>query len=133
MRVAVWVRGRRFEVPCGKGEQDIKWLALVAAQRYSSWLRSQGHAPSREAGVKEVGTYLPSGVGRKLESVRTCPWTTSQSDPADIVGPSLLVKDVVRELRSQPGADPTSLPALRVDLVDPTARGPDGSLPRTLW
>tara|TARA_A100001015_G_scaffold205589_1_gene229856 strand:- start:345 stop:494 length:150 start_codon:yes stop_codon:yes gene_type:complete len=35
MRVKVEVHDRVFNVPCGEGGQTMKWLAMVAAQRYA--------------------------------------------------------------------------------------------------
>lgn len=35
IKVTVNVHGVSFTIPCGEGEQDVKWLALVAAKRYA--------------------------------------------------------------------------------------------------
>lgn len=47
MKVIVSVKGRKYTISCGSGNQDFSWLALAACQRYS-----------REAFPK--GCFLPS-------------------------------------------------------------------------
>ncbi len=34
IHMTVNIHGLKFSIPCGEGDQDVKWLALVAAQRY---------------------------------------------------------------------------------------------------
>jgi len=61
MRVCVFVRGEAIVVACGEGNQRVKWLAIVALQRYESTLGgplSHKHVPVGLA--TEDGTALGS-------------------------------------------------------------------------
>lgn len=60
MKVIVWVRDQAIEIEAGPGNQRLKWLAMVAMQRYEAILgetASQVHVPN---GIMNAeGTLLP--------------------------------------------------------------------------
>jgi len=59
-----------FFVPCGEGDQSLKWLSMVAAQQYDI-RRPKGRARSREPANSSRGFFLPSGMqSGKGESLR---------------------------------------------------------------
>jgi hypothetical protein len=61
MRVQVTVKGATFWVPCGEGDQSLKWLSLVAAQQYEL-RKPQGRARYREPANSKRGFFIPSGM-----------------------------------------------------------------------
>lgn len=61
MRVKVKVKNLVFSVPCGDGEQSLKWLSMVAAQQYEI-RKPSGRARSREPANSSRGFFLPMGL-----------------------------------------------------------------------
>eukprot|EP00618_Florenciella_parvula_P012785 CAMPEP_0119476528 /NCGR_PEP_ID=MMETSP1344-20130328/7012_1 /TAXON_ID=236787 /ORGANISM="Florenciella parvula, Strain CCMP2471" /LENGTH=460 /DNA_ID=CAMNT_0007510309 /DNA_START=108 /DNA_END=1490 /DNA_ORIENTATION=- len=58
MKVKVNVHDRIFVVPCGEGGQTMKWLAMVAAQRYALAVPN-GRSRAREESHSKRGFFLP--------------------------------------------------------------------------
>ncbi|ETV91498.1 hypothetical protein H310_14017 [Aphanomyces invadans] len=73
MQVTLAVHGLTFPVACGEGMQSIKWLGLVAAQRYALML-PHGRCRTREDAHSKNGFYLPSEV-RNSEGGLLSPWS----------------------------------------------------------
>ncbi|RHY92346.1 hypothetical protein DYB37_000008 [Aphanomyces astaci] len=73
MQVTLAVHGLSFPVACGEGMQSIKWLGLVAAQRYALML-PHGRCRTREDAHSKNGFYLPSEV-RNSEGDLLSPWS----------------------------------------------------------
>ncbi|GMI04910.1 hypothetical protein TrVE_jg12133 [Triparma verrucosa] len=71
MRVKCRVKGLTFFVPCGDGEQSLKWLSLVAAQQYEL-RKPSGRTRNREQANAARGFFLPmnvtSGKGGKMSN-----------------------------------------------------------------
>jgi hypothetical protein len=61
MKVKVNVNGLEFFVPCGDGDQSLKWLSLVASQQYSI-RRPNGRSRNREESKSKTGFFLPLSV-----------------------------------------------------------------------
>jgi hypothetical protein len=61
MQLNLSVNGLTFAVPCGEGNQSIKWLGLVAAQRYA-FMAPHGRCRTREDAHVKIGFYLPCHV-----------------------------------------------------------------------
>ena len=53
----------KMNIPCGDGEQKVKWLGLVAAQRYALMV-PQGRSRMREASHATTGFYLPKTISQ---------------------------------------------------------------------
>ncbi|GMI41042.1 hypothetical protein TeGR_g1933 [Tetraparma gracilis] len=71
MRVEVTVNNQTFFVPCGDGQQSLRWLSLVSAQQYSLRSQPKGRARYREPTGSKVGFFLPSGMSSgKGEALR---------------------------------------------------------------
>ena len=51
----------KFFVPCGDGDQTLKWLSLVAAQQYEL-RKPQGRARYREPSNSKLGFFIPMGM-----------------------------------------------------------------------
>lgn len=65
MKLTVVVEGQRFNVACGTGTQDIKWLALTATTLYGMKVRNdftRGNLRQREQVNESAGSYVPSDV-----------------------------------------------------------------------
>lgn len=62
MRIELQVHGRKIVVPCGSGRQSVKWLAMVAAQRYQMLLQTGGRSRQREPSLAPEGAFLPRNV-----------------------------------------------------------------------
>ncbi|CAK4086161.1 unnamed protein product [Aphanomyces euteiches] len=73
MQVTLAVHGLSFPVACGEGMQSVKWLGLVAAQRYALML-PHGRCRTREDAHSKNGFYLPSEV-RNSEGELLSPWS----------------------------------------------------------
>ncbi|OQR83161.1 hypothetical protein ACHHYP_15018 [Achlya hypogyna] len=73
MQLTLAVNGLTFTVACGEGHQCIKWLGLVAAQRYSLML-PHGRCRTREDAHARQGFYLPSEV-RNSDGLLLGPWS----------------------------------------------------------
>ena len=61
MKVTVVVEKMNFVVPCGPGEQKMKWLGLVAAQRHALAV-PHGRTRAREESDEKRGFFLPKDV-----------------------------------------------------------------------
>jgi hypothetical protein len=70
LSVKVKVAGMTMTIPCGRGQQDIRWLATVAARRFSALHRPGGRSRtvSRTKPASSKLT-LPFNVRRKTISV----------------------------------------------------------------
>ena len=66
MKIKVHCQGLAFDVPCGEGEQSMRWLGVVAAQRYSLML-PQGRTRLREQAHSKRGFYLPHNVSSRMD------------------------------------------------------------------
>ncbi|EQC38469.1 hypothetical protein SDRG_04177 [Saprolegnia diclina VS20] len=73
MQLTLAVNGLTFTVACGEGHQCIKWLGLVAAQRYALML-PHGRCRTREDAHAKHGFYLPREV-KNSEGVILSPWS----------------------------------------------------------
>ena len=62
VRVTVKVGKHVFNIPCGRGEQNMKWLACVVAQRFRLMSKSNGRARQREAKKSPQGYFVPAFV-----------------------------------------------------------------------
>lgn len=62
VRVTVKVGKHVFNIPCGRGEQNMKWLACVVAQRFRLMSKSNGRARQREAKKTPQGFFVPAFV-----------------------------------------------------------------------
>ena len=60
----------KFQIRCGTGRNSFRWLAMVAAQRYSQLTQSHGSARVRERYHSLPGQFSPSNVNH-LESQTT--------------------------------------------------------------
>ncbi|KAJ1450186.1 hypothetical protein M885DRAFT_621865 [Pelagophyceae sp. CCMP2097] len=81
MKVVVRVDGMKLSVPCGDGGQTMKWLALVASQRYSLAVAGKGHGRARSDRDDKNGFFLPKDVLGQDGSLM----------------PDALIKDVLRD------------------------------------
>ncbi len=81
MRVVVSVQGKTFPVPCGAGTQTIRWLAMVASQRYKALHIAGGRSRQVEAHLSVAGSFLP--INAKYCS------------SGKMIGPTMLVKDAI--------------------------------------
>ena len=61
MHIKVTVHDSSFDVPVGQGNQTIKWLALVAAERYAQ-KRPHGRARAREETRQRQGFFMPQTI-----------------------------------------------------------------------
>ncbi len=59
IKIHVHVHGLVFTVPCGAGTQEMRWLATVAAQRFSAAVPA-GRMRQREPTNEKRGVYLPT-------------------------------------------------------------------------
>ena len=74
-RVSVNVNGKHFSIPCGQGRQTVRWLALVASQRYVQSQQPHGWKRQREKGESKTGMYLPTSVSivsEKYDATNSC-------------------------------------------------------------
>jgi hypothetical protein len=79
MKVLVEVEKMKIMVPCGAGEQKMKWLGLVAAQRHALAL-PHGKTRAREESDEKRGFFLPKDV---------------LSDRGSSLDPDMVIKDVL--------------------------------------
>lgn len=79
MKVIVEVEKMKIVVPCGAGEQKLKWLGLVAAQRHALAV-PHGRTRAREENDEKRGLFLPRDVLARDGSS---------------LAPDLLIKDVL--------------------------------------
>lgn len=82
--VRVRVSNVSFIVAVGEAGQSIKWLSLVAAQRYESLVQAHGKQRQREDALLDMGNYLPVGVRCGGENVDS---TMTISDAINTFGP----------------------------------------------
>jgi hypothetical protein len=61
MSVVIESRGLRFTIPIGEGSQKVKWLAMVAAQRFSL-TKANGRRRVREIPNQVNGFHVPARV-----------------------------------------------------------------------
>jgi len=64
MKVKVECHGSTFDVDVGEGTQTVKWLTMVASQRYHL-LKPSGRARLRERDSGKRGFFVPKMVGVK--------------------------------------------------------------------
>jgi hypothetical protein len=69
MKLVAHVHGLTFVVPCGTGEQSVKWLGLVASQRYSL-VSPHGRQRMREDAHVKQGLFLPTNILTKVRLYR---------------------------------------------------------------
>ena len=79
--VAVRIGDDVITIHCGEGKQTIRWLAVVAAQRYAAKRNALGRSKLRDSKSSPPSILLPSSVIS----------TTSGS----MLGPTSTIKDVV--------------------------------------
>ena len=60
-KLGVVLKGIQCQVSCGEGMQTLKWLALVASQRYALTV-PHGRTRSREDSHSKRGFYLPADI-----------------------------------------------------------------------
>lgn len=92
IKVKVNVAGKSFTIPCGRGQQSVKWLATVVAQRYRMMTQNKGVARHRERQLDPPGFFLPDAVtiignGRKDAAA-------TEGKTPDVTFPSARVRDV---------------------------------------
>ena len=61
IRLRVSVHGKTMEVPCGDGQQPVRWLATVVAQRFAA-LMPHGRGRMREEAAAKRGFFIPREV-----------------------------------------------------------------------
>ena len=131
VRVTVKVGPHVFDIPCGKGEQNMKWLACVVAQRFRLMSKSNGRSRQRERKKTPQGCFVPSSVNTVRCSyagrVQRCT-THHRATPipqvdGHTVYPSVKVKDAVAE-----GAAKVKVVLKSVEMCEE-----DGSAEQTTW
>jgi hypothetical protein len=65
MKLLAHVHGLTFTIPCGNGDQTVKWLGMVASQRYSL-LAPHGRQRMREDAHIKQGLFMPSNISLKV-------------------------------------------------------------------
>lgn len=70
MRVHALVRDRVIVIDCGEGNQRVKWLSMVAAQRYDD-LAGMTDSGSGRFGKKHVPAGLEDEAGRRIPPTKT--------------------------------------------------------------
>ena len=112
LKVVVQVQGKVIAIPCGLGTQTIRWLAMVAAQRYKALHIPGGRSRQLEAHLSSPGAFLPLSVT----------YTAS----GKLVGPATSIRDAVASagghdagvaLANQPRAGPCTWHALPPTVV----------------
>ena len=103
MRVVVAVQDKTFVVPVGTGTQSIRWLAMVASQRYKALHIPGGRSRQVEAHLTAAGSFLPVNV-KYVASGK-------------MIGPTMLVKDAIAAVsdRDSAGTDTNSFRKLPWD------------------
>jgi hypothetical protein len=66
MSVVIESRGLRFTIPVGEGTQTVKWLAMVAAQRFALTM-PKGRRRAREIPNQVDGFHVPAKVFKGFE------------------------------------------------------------------
>lgn len=122
LRVRVSVAGEVLTIPCGDGSQTVRWLATVAAQRYTQMHVVSGRGRQRECVASPAGAFLPSNVVARVSGV--------------MLGPTLTVKQALEgcaadEYKSTGGA--SSLPLIAVELLQASELAADGSFKTPTW
>eukprot|EP01138_Halocafeteria_seosinensis_P015032 gb/GECG01015344.1/.p1 GENE.gb/GECG01015344.1/~~gb/GECG01015344.1/.p1 ORF type:complete len:443 (+),score=78.61 gb/GECG01015344.1/:1-1329(+) len=130
LHTRVAVRGEMFKVPCGNGEQDIKWLANVATDMYMKKQKNRGTNKDQQSSQQRLGllekyrnrrdqangtskTNEKSYANRlekgeikdgylKPKCVRHRLTSTFSND---MVGPALKIKDVMKYLAERSKSD----------------------------
>ena len=88
-----------FVLNVGKGTQDLKWLATVAAQRFDRMARPNGRMRQREtirAGAGKCRVVLPAEVRTPRSSPRPGLNEAESGWPYDFVHPKTRIRDVLR-------------------------------------
>jgi hypothetical protein len=86
LRVPVRVGDDVLIIPCGSGTQTIRWLALVAAQRYRLAHIPGGRMRLRESTLTLAGAFLPLNVTSIATGAMLGPSMTIRDAVASIVG-----------------------------------------------
>ena len=87
LRLNVHVGSLEFVLNTGKGEQNMKWLALVSAQRYRLLAKRKGVIRQQgAAGRPIVGAFCPKGISSE----------DTETDPEFLL-PHILIRDVFRD------------------------------------
>ncbi len=104
IRLHVHILDKSFPMNVGRGTQDLKWLATVAAQRFDRLARPNGRTRQREvvrAGAANCRVVLPAEVRTPRASPR--PGAAAGDDgsggggwPYDFVHPKTRIRDVLR-------------------------------------
>ena len=99
MRLHVHILDKSFVLNVGKGTQDLKWLATVAAQRFDRMARPNGRMRQREtirAGAGKCRVVLPAEVRTPRSSPRPGLNEAESGWPYDFVHPKTRIRDVLR-------------------------------------
>ena len=99
MRLHVHILDKSFVLNVGKGTQDLKWLATVAAQRFDRMARPNGRMRQREsirAGAGICRVVLPAEVRTPRSSPRPGLNEEESGWPYDFVHPKTKICDVLR-------------------------------------
>jgi hypothetical protein len=100
IRLHVHILDKSFPMNVGRGTQDLKWLATVAAQRFDRMTKAHGRIRQRETqrAVRNARVVLPAEVRTPRGSPR--PGSTEDTDgggwPYDFVHPKTRIRDVLR-------------------------------------
>ena len=81
--VFVHVHDQVFPIPCGKGKQTFKWLALTACARYRQSCVARGRLRTRECGSPKLGMFNARSV------------STPSLSSDDYIDPRIHLRDVL--------------------------------------
>uniref|UniRef100_A0A7S1GBQ0 Uncharacterized protein n=1 Tax=Bicosoecida sp. CB-2014 TaxID=1486930 RepID=A0A7S1GBQ0_9STRA len=122
IKVKVNVAGKTFVVPCGRGQQSVKWLATVVAQRYQMMTQNRGRQRHREAQLEPPGFFLPSAVRVVAGARKDAPGGKEGDD--GVTFPATRVRDVCAS---------NAVTELDVALEREYVLAEDGSKKQTTW
>jgi hypothetical protein len=106
IRLHIHILDKSFAMNVGRGTQDLKWLATVAAQRFDRMTKAHGRVRQRETmrALRNVRVVLPAEVRTPRGSPRPGADTSKSNDeqhndggwPYDFVHPKTRIRDVLR-------------------------------------
>ena len=101
IRLHVHILDKSFVMNVGRGTQDLKWLATVAAQRFDMMTKAHGRIRQRETmrALRNVRVVLPAEVRTPRGSPRPGEAEGASSGggwPYDFVHPKTKIRDVLR-------------------------------------
>ncbi|CAK9007169.1 Uncharacterized protein SCF082_LOCUS9349 [Durusdinium trenchii] len=115
--VSVQVGPCLFQVPIGEGAQDVRWLGLVASQRYQAFVEAKAKIGNPDECNLDAGFYLP----QKIQ------FAGSDVDPSANLG------DLLESFGAKHGGARPPEPQFRVDLCREVVLGNDGAPELQEW